>query len=164
MKFTFLLISMCLSMLSMAQDSSYVEYWKKDVKKLQGEFLNDKKEGEWERWNKKSNLIEKGTYQKGILIQKNIYNPKDDEEFTETNYYENGVIKSVGQIILESKEGAWTYYHEDGTVKNVIKYKGGLTKEEYKAKKLRSNNKDFNTNGYSRGNYLDEDGNKITDT
>jgi len=160
MKITFLLLITCFSFHTKAQDSTYTVYWNEQTKKLEGSFFNHKKEGEWNKWNEKGQLIEKEIYQNGILIQNNKYKPKDNEVYTETNYHKNGMIKSSGKIILENKEGNWIYYNENGIETNVIRYKNGLGKEEYKIKKQKSTSKEFDTNGYLRGSYLDKDDNR----
>jgi antitoxin component YwqK of YwqJK toxin-antitoxin module len=41
----------------------------------------------------------------------------------EINYYSNGIMESKGYIVNSLKSGLWTFYHPDGTNKEIIFFK-----------------------------------------
>jgi antitoxin component YwqK of YwqJK toxin-antitoxin module len=55
-------------------------------------------------------------YRKGILISSETYT---DGQKYEKNYYENGNLSSEGYEEGYTKVGKWTFYNEDGSVKEI---------------------------------------------
>lgn len=69
----------------------------------------------------------KGSYS---IINENIYSQvltKDDDNYTNTEYYENGNLKSKGEYINRLKEGEWITYYENGLVESIEKFTNGIS-------------------------------------
>lgn len=131
----------------------------KKIKKSEGLFVGGKKEGVWNKWNEKGQLFETETFKTGSLILLRQYEPKDNEIYHETNFYDSGIKKSEGKIVLENKDGDWNYYNTDGSLIEVKNYKNGLDGDELKKlKEKKNNNNDFDTDGYLSGEYIDLNG------
>ncbi len=91
------------------------------------------KDGLYQLWDEDGNLIAKGIYYNGIRIGDwDFYNDNhhtietyDDNGhiINQTEYYDNGNIKSSGTYEEEYPSNVWTYYNDDGTIRDEGEYK-----------------------------------------
>tara|TARA_B100000809_G_scaffold145150_1_gene142759 strand:- start:184 stop:1044 length:861 start_codon:yes stop_codon:yes gene_type:complete len=138
-----------------AQDSTYTNLWGNGIKKEEGIFSNRKKEGDWNKWNQKGELLEVENYISGILtsrtsniyfqhetnllyqqkkydgdnilMENRSYNFQDNNKYY-VSIYKNGNKVSKGKIFNNEKIGKWNHYNEDGTLSGIKNSKKSTTK------------------------------------
>ena len=76
----------------------------------EGNYKDDKREGEWKHYYTGGKLRFEGKYVDGFPDGKHIY------------YYENGKVKMEGKYIMGMKEGNWEYRDADGLNYLTITY------------------------------------------
>ena len=90
------------------------------IKLVSGQYLNGQEVGLWKWFNRDSIL-----YQTAIMTD-----GKYTGEFIE--YYEDGKVKSKGNLIDSNYDGALTYYDEDGNITKIEQYKNGKLQPDRK--------------------------------
>ena len=81
-----------------------IQYYENRQRKLEGDYLNNKRNGKWTAWFKSGKIWSEGTF-------------KDDlGEGLRTIYYENGQKHIVGNYKHDKKIGKWQYYSVDGVL------------------------------------------------
>ena len=154
MKKCFLILALFSVGLIYSQDSTHVEKWGNGVLKIEGKYLGEKKQGAWKRWNDKGELVEMSEFDQGNLmlktvneyyshtenllyekrifkinnklLEKRLYSFQNNKRYTLINYYDNGKVKSTGQILNDQKNGKWITYDEDGAVLSKNRFKEGI--------------------------------------
>lgn len=153
--FSFLLLFITLQV--DAQDSTYTRLWEDSALQEQGNYVNNNKDGAWKSWNQKGELTELNHYSVGTLkskvtfeyyshapnllykqnkydslndlVEERNYAYKDNDVY-DVVFYNNEIKISDGKMIKGKKDGKWTYYNQDGSVKEVKKYIEGVDTEE----------------------------------
>lgn len=140
-----------------AQDSTFTKLWDDGNLQEQGDYVNNNKDGVWKSWNEKGELIELNQFTGGKVISKTIFeyyshtlnllykqNKFDslnhlveernyvykDNDVYDVVFYDNEIKISDGKMIKGKKDGKWTYYNQDGSVKEIKKYIDGVDAEE----------------------------------
>ncbi|MBQ21120.1 MAG: hypothetical protein CMD31_10220 [Flavobacteriales bacterium] len=140
-----------------AQDSTFTKLWDNGKLKEEGNYVNESKDGIWKRWNQKGELTELNHYSAGalkskvtfeyylhtpsLLYKQNKYDSLNhlveernyiykDNDVYDVVFYNNEIKISDGKMIKGKKDGKWTYYNQDGSVKEVKKYIEGVDTEE----------------------------------
>ncbi|HBE42512.1 MAG TPA: hypothetical protein DDW27_15185 [Bacteroidales bacterium] len=80
-------------------------------------YKNDRKEGEWIQYYASGNMFLRSVYSGGYL------NGKFEV------WFENGIPEITGFYKNNLREGKWTIFNEDGTIKYVLNYTLGMTKD-----------------------------------
>lgn len=79
-----------------------VQYFENRQRKMEGEFLHNKRNGKWTAWFKNGKIWSEGSF-------------KDDlSDGLRKVYYENGQKHMIGNYKLDQKVGKWQFYNEDG--------------------------------------------------
>jgi len=153
--FSFLLLFITLQV--DAQDSTYTRLWEDSALQEQGNYVNNNKDGAWKSWNQKGELTELNHYSVGTLkskvtfeyyshtpnllykqnkydslndlVEERNYAYKDNDVY-DVVFYNNEIKISDGKMIKGKKDGKWTYYNQDGSVKEIKKYIDGVDAEE----------------------------------
>lgn len=86
------------------------QYYPNHQKFYEGEFKDNKKDGDWTVWYDNGNVWSEGSYEKGL------------DEGKRQGYYESGVIHFSGQYKKGKMTGTWTFYDEKGTVVKEVDY------------------------------------------
>jgi len=91
-------------------------YYSENKKWKEGNFMAGKKDGLWTYYNKTGWKWKEETY-----IGK--YISKITHFYRMVKYHRNGQVQSEGNTnFLGSYDGKWTYYNEDGSIKEVKEY------------------------------------------
>jgi antitoxin component YwqK of YwqJK toxin-antitoxin module len=137
------------------QDSTYTNLWENGIKKEEGIFSNKEKEGDWNKWNQKGELLEVENYISGILTSRTLntyfqhetnllyqqkkydgnntlmehrsYNFQDNNKYY-VSIYQNGNKVSKGKVFNNEKIGKWNHYNEDGTLSEIKNSKKSTSK------------------------------------
>lgn len=140
-----------------AQDSTFTKLWNDGTLQEQGNYVNNNKDGAWKSWNQKGELTELNHYSAGtlksrvtfeyyshtlnLLYKQNKYDSLNhlveernyvykDNDVYDVVFYDKEIKISDGKMIKGKKDGKWTYYNQDGGVKEVKKYIEGVDTEE----------------------------------
>lgn len=158
MKSIYFFLLLLLTLQVDAQDSTFTKLWDDGKLKEEGNYVNESKDGAWKSWNEKGELIELTQFTAGKVISKIIYeyyshtlnllykqNKYDslnqlveernyaykDNDIYDVTFYNSDEIKlSSGKISKGKKDGKWTYYEQDGSVKEIKKYIEGVDADE----------------------------------
>lgn len=116
---------------------SWGYYDENSVLRRQENYDNGVMHGEYQIWDYKGKLVEKGDYnqgektgewtkyfENGTLSQKITYLNGELEGVFEL-YHQNGLIRITGQYLEGREDGAWKTYHDDGTMEMITKYSYG---------------------------------------
>ena len=91
-------------------------YYSENEKWKEGNFMEGKEDGLWIYYNNKGWKWKEETY----IDQ---YISKITHYYRTAQYYRNGQVQSEGNTnFLGSYDGKWTYYNEDGSIKEVKEY------------------------------------------
>lgn len=141
-----------------AQDSTFTKLWDDGKLKEEGNYVNENKDGIWKSWNEKGELIELTQFAGGKVISKTIfeyyshtpnllykqnkydslnhlveernYTYKDNDIYDVIFYNSDETKLSSGKMIKGKKDGKWTYYEQDGSIREVKKYIEGVDAED----------------------------------
>jgi antitoxin component YwqK of YwqJK toxin-antitoxin module len=105
------------------KEGIFVNYRKSGAKESEGNYLNNKKEGEWKEWNKLGELSAVNHFKNGKMVGRNISwfdNKKiNDSTMLDENgngksfsFFDNGANESEGNYASGDKTGLWVYYHK----------------------------------------------------
>ena len=72
MKKCFLILALISTGLIYAPDAIHVEKWGNGVLKIEGKYLEGKKQGAWKKWNDKGELVEISEFDQGKLMLKTV--------------------------------------------------------------------------------------------
>ena len=86
---------------------------------LEGEYLNNKKQGLWKISNANGKLLKHKTYKDGVLTG------------TYASFYLNGNTSQTGQCSLGKREGKWESFHENGKIRRMGMYRNDLKEGEW---------------------------------
>lgn len=87
-----------------------VHYYENRQPKMEGAYLNNKRNGKWTAWFKSGKIWSEGIF-------------KDDlSEGLRTVYYENGNKHIVGNYKHDQKVGKWQFYSVDGKLLKEIDF------------------------------------------
>ena len=172
-------------LITKSQDSTYTKNWDNGEKRFEHFFSNGNKVGIWNNWNDKGELIEKSIYRNDtltsrtsseyyshtknllfeikeynsqkILTEQRTYQSNDSESYVISSFHDNGKLKSKGRIIKKEKNGKWSYYNENGELKEIVKHKPEKEiTEAQKSKQIAKTNKN-----YKKGHYVTSTGEKV---
>ena len=90
--------------------------------KLDGRYLDDKKDGYFKEYDKKGSLVSTSKYVKGVL-QKDV--PELAKVDIRKDYYPNGKIKSIGGYKDSLPQGPHRQYNEEGEIVSAKIYEDG---------------------------------------
>ena len=91
-------------------------YYSENEKWKEGNFMEGKEDGLWIYYNNKGWKWKEETY----IDQ---YISKITHYYRTAQYYRNGQVQSEGNTNFRgSYDGKWTYYNEDGSIKEVKEY------------------------------------------
>ena len=143
-------------------DGPYIDYYDSGELKVEGQYKNKKRVGDWKSYHKNGQVSSLYSYKKGKRskiftsyykdgTQKNK-TEKIDDEYISTGYYENGKLKykrqvETGYYIGYFQSGAlkleanyfeweliseWKRYYENGQLEWLVTYKDGYRDGLYK--------------------------------
>ena len=130
------------------------EYYNPEGKIIaKGQYLNKKKDGQWQYFSDKDgSLILTEDYQNGTLNGKAVvYIPGTDvvSEVTNyvngvkngeyTNYYDNGTLKMKTNYKNDALDGDYVYYYYNGVVKEEGRFTEGMKIGEWKTYDIEGN-------------------------
>lgn len=157
MKSLILFLILFISLQVDAQDSTFTKLWDGGKLKEEGNYVNESKDGIWKSWNQKGELTELNHYSAGalkskvtfeyyshipnLLYKQNKYDSLNhlveernyiykDNDVYDVVFYNNEIKTSEGKMIKGKKDGKWTYYNQDGSIREVKKYIEGVDTEE----------------------------------
>ena len=87
-----------------------VQYYEDGVKKMEGNYVNNEREGEFTAWHRNGNIWSNGNYVKGKA------------EGMRRVYYENGKIFIEGEYMHDKRVGEWAFYDTLGVLIKTISY------------------------------------------
>ena len=87
-----------------------IQYYEDGSKKMEGNYVNDFRNGTWTAWYRNGQLWSQGDYKDGYAIG------------TRKVYYPNGKLYIVGDYEHGKRTGDWTFYDSLGTVLKKIHY------------------------------------------
>lgn len=86
------------------------QYYPNHKKFYEGEFKDNKKDGDWTVWYDNGNVWSEGHYEKGL------------DEGKRQGYYETGVVHFSGQYKKGKMVGTWKFFDEQGKLVNTMDY------------------------------------------
>lgn len=102
------------------KDSLYTYYFQSGLKKIEGNYNNNKSIGTWTYY-----------YENGAIKMRGFMHDVDKVGVWEY-FYESGSINMKGEIIKGKKQGVWSYYYENGQLRSVGPYKDDLKNGSWK--------------------------------
>lgn len=123
----------------------YVEYARDSSILLQGNYVDDIKEGFWVEAD--NGYREEGSYLEGVRDGEWHYYYPNGQVYYEGNfidgapdglhkwYYPNGKVMKQGKYVMGLREGLWKYFDEEGKLTLTIRYEDGI-EVEYNAVKI----------------------------
>jgi uncharacterized protein len=107
-------------------------YYETGKVKFNGAFLKDTPVGIHRYFDQTGKVSRSEEYDnQGKLIGKGLVDLEGKRQGQWTNYYPDGSIKSKGSYKENLKEGNWEFYHENGQVEQKGSYKGNLFSGEW---------------------------------
>ncbi len=134
---------------ALCQKKLFTEYYQEPLKKTEGNYVNDKKEGTWKYWGSDGRLERLENYSDGLLngtyIEFYTYQYYDDslyhlQEYLDLNMKylmgeqkKNAVnlIKASGTYKMGKKDGEWVNNDEDGSINNRYTYSDDVLNGTY---------------------------------
>ncbi|MGB4655690.1 MAG: hypothetical protein WBH98_09695 [Bacteroidales bacterium] len=97
---------------------------------------NGKKQGQWEKYDEKNNLVYKGQFKDDLPVGEfTYYYPngniqtvivhKDNNIAEAKNYFDNGILMATGKYKDQKKQGKWEYYNKSGNLINIDIFDNG---------------------------------------
>lgn len=116
--------------------TAFKSYWHNDTLRQKGQLVNGSEEGNWFHYHKNGKLGSKFIWSKGVhhefwfysdkgILRKHCREPdptNEKERIWETeDYFANGNLMQTGQTRNGYKTKTWTYYNQDGSLKEIVK-------------------------------------------
>lgn len=99
------------------------EFYSEGKVKLDGRYLDDKKNGYFKEYDTRGNLVNTVKFEYGKQV---LNAPELAKMDTKTEYHENGRKKYVGNFKNDIPEGVHREYKEDGTIQNAYVFREGV--------------------------------------
>lgn len=94
-------------------------YYENGTKKLEGEYLEGERNGNWTQWYENGFTWSEGEFARGIRVGKS------------TVYNQDGTVHYIGFYKLGKPDGEWTFFDENEKVaKKVTYHEGQIIDEE----------------------------------
>lgn len=99
------------------------EFYKNEKIKIYSTFLDDTLNGYYREYDQWGNITKSLYYNRGKIETENIENNDIAKPTTiKKEFYKNGKLKSVGQIVNNVKIGTHIYYDSLGNIENAVEY------------------------------------------
>ncbi len=129
--FIFLLLASCTSTEEKkpVEDviENHIDRYPSGVKRMEGKFLNGKREGKWIAYYESGIKWSEGNFKDGLREGKGIV------------YYENGKKKMEGEYFRNLKVGEWKIWEEDGTFVQAVDLNEFMNSEDSLLLELKGN-------------------------